>query len=78
MNPHNSLKKTYKGLDHWKCKYCGMEGTYAELNAVECPYEYPPCKYCGETPLCAPDCKGIVMALTDPGGFIRDRKKNRI
>lgn len=67
-NPHNSLVALDPPRSHpprrWRCSYCGIEGLYDEVEAVECTYEYPPCEYCGQTPTCAPDCEGIALALT--------------
>lgn len=66
LNPHNHL--TALGPPgqpgrRWECRYCKMVGTFDELEAVACTYVYPPCESCGETPLCAPDCKGVAEAL---------------
>jgi hypothetical protein len=67
-NPHNSLIALDPPRSHpprrWRCSYCGTEGLYDDVEAVECTYEYPPCEYCGQTPTCAPDCKGIALALS--------------
>ena len=67
-NPHNSLIAIDPPRKHpprrWRCDYCGVVGTLDEVNKVECSYEYPPCEYCGQTPECAPDCKGVALALS--------------
>ena len=66
-NPHNAmvpLDPPHTPNRRWRCRYCGMVGTMEELRAAECTYEYPPCNYCGQTPECAPDCKGIALALS--------------
>lgn len=68
MNPHNWLTRLGEPpLDRWECQYCHAAGTFAELVASECSYEYPPCPYCGETPQCASNCPGILIGLTSPG-----------
>lgn len=70
-NPHNWL--TNVGDDLWECMYCKTQGSFDEMNEpdakaigieyVPCTYEYPPCDSCGQTPTCAPDCKGVVAAI---------------
>lgn len=70
-NPHMWLSRLGKPpRDHWKCKYCGEEGTMAQVRAVECRYEYPPCEHCGQTPECARDCPGVAAALSMPGVLV--------
>lgn len=65
-NPHNYLSRQGEPpLDKWKCEYCGIEGTFDEVEAIECSYKYPPCEYCGQTPICASDCKGVALALSE-------------
>lgn len=70
MNPHNYLEALDPPRKHpprrWKCYWCHAEGTYEELQAIECTYEYPPCEVCGQTPECAPDCAGMAAALSNP------------
>lgn len=67
MNPHNHLIRQGKSpKDLWQCYYCKQSGTYDEMETKECSYAYPPCKYCGQTPLCAPDCKGMIALLGQP------------
>lgn len=51
----------------WRCQYCRAEGTLAALEAVECTHVYPPCKSCGQTPTCAPDCAAVWKTFTAPG-----------
>ena len=75
MNPHNSIK----ALDHpiawpnrrWQCRMCGEIGRLDDLAGSAqinpCGYVYPPCEWCGQTPTCAADCKGIAQALATPG-----------
>ena len=67
LNPHNWLSRIgAPPTDHWECQYCHARGSYDELEALPCTYQYPPCQACGQTPLCAPDCRGIVQALESP------------
>ncbi len=66
MNPHNwltALDPPYTDDRRWRCNYCKLEGTFEEVQAVECTFVYPPCDSCGLTPTCAPDCKGAAAAL---------------
>ena len=67
-NAHNSLVALDPPRKHpprrWRCNYCGIEGTYDEVESVECTYEYPPCEFCGQAPTCALDCPGIALALS--------------
>ena len=76
LNPHNRLIRIGEpppwplplppaGTVRWRCAYCGLEGTWEELHTVACSYVYPPCPSCGQTPECAPDCRGIAEALSD-------------
>ncbi len=67
-NPHNYLiRLTPKGeIGPWRCQMCNAEGLLEELRAVDCKFEYPPCKWCGQTPECAEDCVGIGLALSSP------------
>lgn len=51
----------------WQCQYCGAADTLEKLRAIACTYVYPPCKTCGQTPECAPNCKTVLGALTQPG-----------
>ena len=67
-NPHNWLSKIDYNKLIWKCNYCGATGTLEELDQIECSYNYPPCKWCGQT--CAPDCIGVRLALSDPNIYI--------
>ena len=67
-NPHNHLSKGPDG--EWTCQYCGVKGTVDELDDTECSHVYPPCPYCGQAPLCAPDCKGVGLALSGAGVYL--------
>ncbi len=69
LNPHNLLDRLAPvgEIGPWRCRMCGAEGLLEELDTTACGYEYPPCKWCGQTPLCAEDCVGIGLALSSPG-----------
>lgn len=67
-NPHNWLRRIRPvGEDLWKCWYCGEEGPMDTMHGpdqkVSCWYDYPPCKDCGQTPLCSLACLGIRKTL---------------
>ena len=78
MNPHNDCRSlTPPGSPEprqWRCVYCAAEGTLDELvgpgQLAPCGYEYPPCTSCGQTPVCAPDCKLCIGALLGADGVI--------
>lgn len=69
-NPHLSLIALSPSRDPWevgepriwKCSYCNKIGVFEDF-IDDCPYEHPPCSHCGETPICAQDCKGIAVVL---------------
>lgn len=70
-NPHNHLTALDPPREspprRWRCRYCGAEGLMDDLLAIACTHVYPPCSYCGQTPECASDCRGIAEALSMPG-----------
>ena len=73
INPHNwvsridrDTRNRSKGL-LWLCRYCSVLGTLEELDKLPCSFEYPPCDYCGDTPTCTRDCKGMAAVLSMPG-----------
>ena len=70
MTPHCYISKINKELCIWQCQYCGAKETIEELNKKECTHEYPPCKYCGQTPICSPDCQGIMDVLCDSKTYV--------
>jgi len=61
--PHMSAVRTKGG--RWRCPDCGFEadGPGQIVYVDGCTREYPPCKHCGQTPVCADDCPGIAKAL---------------
>ena len=73
-NPHMSMKplgkKNKSGTWLMQCTYCGEIGTYNRLNKTDCTEVHKPCPYCGCTPICAWDCKGIGAALARPDVYI--------
>jgi len=68
LYPHLSMKNTGNGI--WKCDYCKETGKYNELSKIACTERPKPCKWCGESPLCARDCVGIRIALSDPKVYV--------
>ena len=70
-NPHMSITAISNREDLsstpsrrlWRCDYCGVEGLMDDVRAQACTYVYPPCTYCGQTPECAVDCRGVLDAL---------------
>lgn len=61
FKPHGWLSKLKNR--NWQCQYCGLEGSYAKFQKQECSYTPNICKYCGERPECAKDCRGVFYAL---------------
>jgi hypothetical protein len=61
--PHMACTKKPNG--RWVCSDCGFEADSPnEIIYVDgCTKVHPPCKSCGQTPICAPDCSGIAEAL---------------
>lgn len=81
VNPHKDMRPLLPpgtGPRNWVCQFCAvMRPELAELNAVECSYSYQPCKTCGESPECAPDCQSVADALNQSGVYvINDIKLN--
>lgn len=71
--PHLYIICVYHGEnwhDLWECIDCGTQGTLDELGTGGCSFIPDPCSSCGQTPLCAPDCSGIVAALSDPDVYV--------
>lgn len=74
MNPHNWITALDPPLAverRWRCEHCGEAGSFDDLMGPDqknpCPFVYPPCASCGQTPECSPDCKGVAEALASPG-----------
>ncbi len=52
------------------CRFCGLSGDYNDvLMATSCTERPKPCLWCGEAPLCAEDCVGMALALSDPAVY---------
>ena len=67
--PHGLVTKNWDGTH--TCDYCGLAGDYNDVLIVKACTERPePCKWCGESPLCAEDCVGIMLALSDPSVYV--------
>ena len=64
----------------WVCDYChhfvpwgepDKDGLVsADDDVVGCTERHTPCPWCGSEPLCAPDCVGIRMILSDPKIYV--------
>ncbi len=73
INPHMTLlRASPKGTSPslHRCQECNIVGTLKEVNVVPCTFEYPPCKSCGNTPICAWDCKGIWEVFNNPDVYV--------
>ncbi len=66
--PHLSVEATGpEGERVWRCTRCGSEGDDIDEMMNEparCSVPVDPCKWCGQAPLCAPDCVGMAMILS--------------
>lgn len=50
----------------WGCTYCRViRVDVNDFNKFGCTERKESCKWCGEKPLCAPDCLGVRMALSE-------------
>jgi hypothetical protein len=56
----------------WVCTFCKVKGTLDEVIKTPCNYEYPPCPFCGGTPVCVEGCAGVQMVLTHSGVRLLD------
>ena len=63
----------------WRCLHCKVlipwgepdkDGLVSSESPIGCTERHTPCKWCGEQPLCAPDCVGIRMLLSDPKVYV--------
>jgi len=75
LYPHLTMVRVKGKENVFKCAYCKRLGTVRQLERVSCPERPEPCKRCGETPLCAPDCVGVRMALSMPGVYVIGKEK---
>ncbi len=57
-------------MDWWRCTICGAEGRLADVFGKPCPFDHPPCRWCGQTPFCAQDCPVVLDALARPDVYI--------
>lgn len=85
MNPHNhivALDPPGSAGRHWRCRFCGEVGLCKDLVGPKqknpCAYTYPPCDVCGQTPVCAPNCAGILGALGASGVHVIGGDKPRL
>ena len=73
INPHAGMEAVKDAKSKsvlWRCVECGTEAEYEELRSIPCPIISPPCLHCGQTPICAWDCKGIWSILRDPRVYL--------
>ena len=63
----------------WRCDYCKFlipwgepddYGCVSTESLIGCTERKAPCKWCGEQPLCAPDCTGMRLLLSDPKVYV--------
>ena len=73
-NPHLTWINIGNGWI-WRCKDCQMLGSWEALSNTECPVIPPPCSWCGHVAICAWDCMGIALILSDPQVHIIDTEK---
>lgn len=70
LKPHLSMRPVDPAgtkARRWTCTYegCTEAGDINILIKQDCiEPPPPPCHWCGQTPLCAPDCAGIELALS--------------
>ena len=71
--PHLVMTPEGEGL---RCNYCDLymphdgDGFISIEKDQGCTERKPMCQWCGEGPLCAPDCVGIRMLFSDPKVYI--------
>ena len=64
LYPHLTLNRAVGG---WRCAFCKvLFPKIGNSKSIGCTERTGPCTWCGEAPLCAPDCAGVRMALSDP------------
>jgi len=78
LYPHMILDPE-PGNHGWRCLYChelipwgepDENGSISCESEIGCTERPKPCPWCGEQPLCAPDCVGIKMLLSDPKIYV--------
>ncbi len=64
--PHLICRNNSEGKS--QCDYCGevmrSDDNWVYFEEIGCTERKGTCEWCGESPLCAPDCTGILMALS--------------
>ena len=68
LYPHLRVNSCNNGI--WKCLYCGKTGTFKEVYATGRTERPKTCIWCGESPLCAPDCTGMQLLLGRPDVYV--------
>jgi len=51
-------------------RHCGIAGHCDKISEVSCTERKDPCPWCGQTPLCAPDCVAIRVLLSDSKAYV--------
>lgn len=65
MKHHGNLRPLDPGGTpgrRWKCIDCGDEAVGIPTSECTAP-DRPPCRWCGQTPVCAINCEGVLTAL---------------
>ena len=73
LNPHKTLvRASPKGVSPSlnRCTDCGITGFLKEVGEVACTFVHPPCKWCGNTPVCAWDCAGMKEVFNNPDVYM--------
>ena len=66
LNPHLLMSRVSPkgdGLNLFQCQGCKLVGTLEGLNNTVCTVPAKPCKSCGLTPICSPDCSSVKEAI---------------
>ncbi len=70
--PHLTCRNNKDGKS--QCVYCGevmrQDDKWVYFEEISCTERKQPCQWCGESPLCAPNCVGIRMILSDPEVYV--------
>ena len=69
MTKHRHMFLVRQGKK-WKCMDCKQEGDLGSMSELNCEHKLPPCKTCGQTPECAPNCKAVLLAIHEEGNYV--------
>jgi len=75
LYPHLILMPENGGL---RCDFCALflppdqDGSVPleQADGTGCTERKDACRWCGETPLCAPNCAGMRLLLSDPKVYV--------